>query len=76
MAVFLMSLRAVLAPGAALAPMTTTFDDIDGSFARVQIRRLAALGVTSGIAPGLYGPQLSVTREQMAQFIVRIFESL
>jgi pimeloyl-ACP methyl ester carboxylesterase len=38
------------------------------------IKRLSELGVTQGIAPGIFSPQSYVTRDQMAAFIIRARE--
>ncbi len=35
------------------------------------VNRLAALGITSGTAPGVFSPELDVSREQMATFLAR-----
>ena len=37
------------------------------------IEKLYADGITSGISPGYFGPQVAVSRAQMAAFLVRIF---
>jgi hypothetical protein len=35
------------------------------------VKRLVELGITTGIGQGLFGPEIPVTREQMAVFITR-----
>jgi len=54
-------------------PNTATdfFTDDETSIHEVDINRLAAAGITTGCAPGLYCPTGLVTREQMASFLVR-----
>jgi len=39
--------------------------------AQLAVNRLAALGITSGTAPGTFSPGAAVTREQMATFLAR-----
>ncbi len=52
----------------------TPFGDIAGSFAAVDVACIYNLGVTSGLPGGLlYGPSDSVTREQMAAFLARMW---
>ena len=54
-------------------PATTTdfFTDDERSAHEADINRLAASGTTGGCAPGRFCPSGSVTREQMASFLVR-----
>jgi S-layer homology domain len=47
--------------------------DDEASVHEADINRLAASGITGGCAPGRYCPRNSVTREQMASFLVRAF---
>jgi hypothetical protein len=72
MAVFL--LRGIAYPGSATPPAATgtVFGDVPLShpFA-AWIERLAALGITSGCGGGNYCPNASVTRGQMAVFLLR-----
>lgn len=58
---------------AALAqlPPGGTFTDDDGNVHEGYIEALVAAGITSGCGPGLYCPDDSVTRGQMAAFLVR-----
>jgi hypothetical protein len=50
------------------------FTDVaDDYWAAVWIKQLAADGITGGCGPGLYCPENSVTRAQMAVFIVKTF---
>ena len=50
------------------------FADDSGSSHESDINSLGAAGITAGCASGSYCPELSVTREQMASFLVRAFE--
>ncbi|HEX2420923.1 MAG TPA: S-layer homology domain-containing protein, partial [Acidimicrobiia bacterium] len=50
------------------------FADDGGSSHEDDINRLAAAGITTGCAGGTYCPEESVTREQMASFLVRAFD--
>jgi hypothetical protein len=59
--------RALDLPGTA----TDFFTDDETSIHEVDINRLAAAGITTGCAAGLYCPTGLVTREQMASFLVR-----
>jgi hypothetical protein len=70
MAVFL--LRSKFGPTYNPPPATgTVFTDVSaGSFAAAWIERLAALGITSGCGSGKYCPNSSVTRDQMAVFLL------
>jgi hypothetical protein len=54
-------------------PHTSTdfFTDDNGSPHQGDINRLAASGITGGCAPGRFCPRETVTREQMASFLVR-----
>jgi hypothetical protein len=54
-------------------PHTSTdfFTDDNGSPHQGDINRLAASGITGGCAPGRFCPRDTVTREQMASFLVR-----
>jgi hypothetical protein len=50
----------------------TVFTDVSaGSFAAAWIERLATLGITSGCGGGKYCPNASVSRDQMAVFLLR-----
>jgi hypothetical protein len=49
------------------------FSDDFGSSHETDINSLAAAGITTGCASGSYCPEQSVTREQMASFLVRAF---
>jgi hypothetical protein len=53
-------------------PKQDAFDDIAESFHREQIEILAAAGIVEGKSGGTsYGPKDTVTRQQMASFMVR-----
>lgn len=56
-----------------LAPISQGFTDIGtvGSEAETAINQAAQLGITSGVAPGLYAPYEQVSRWQMAIFLAR-----
>ncbi|HNB37241.1 MAG TPA: S-layer homology domain-containing protein, partial [Anaerolineales bacterium] len=71
MAVFLLKAK----HGSSYTPpnVTTTFGDIAGHWAEDWIEQLAAEGITSGCASGLYCPESPVTRAQMAVFLVKAF---
>ena len=73
MAVFL--LRAKYGAGYAPPAATGVFADVPlGAFAVDWIEQLAIEGITSGCGGGNYCPGDSVTRAQMAVFLVRTFE--
>ncbi len=57
-------------------PSTTQdfFTDDDGTTFEADINRLAASGITTGCTPTTYCPTASVTRAQMASFLVRAFD--
>jgi hypothetical protein len=71
MAVFLVRLYERLT-GRTPVAAATAFNDIAGSFARIQIQQLVGLGITSGTSPTTFGPRQPVTREQMAAFLVSL----
>lgn len=50
------------------------FTDIDGSVHRDRITQMARSGVADGVADGRYAPNETVTRGQMAAFVVRAYE--
>ncbi|HNC09572.1 MAG TPA: choice-of-anchor Q domain-containing protein, partial [Anaerolineales bacterium] len=73
MAIFLLKAK----HGASFSPppATGTFADVPTShFAAAFIEQLAAEGITSGCAVGLYCPENAVTRDQMAVFLVKAFD--
>lgn len=57
-------------------PRDQGFNDIDGNPHADAINQLAQLGVVHGLAPTTYGPNVVVTRGQMATFLVRAFERM
>lgn len=67
-------LRGDAVKAAATAP--DLFADDAGSPHELAINTLAQLGVLNGTGPGTYGPQLQVTRGQMASMLVRLQESM
>ena len=72
MAIFL--LKAKYGASFSPPPASGTFADVPTShFAAAFIEQLAAEGITSGCAAGLYCPENSVTRDQMAVFLVKAF---
>jgi hypothetical protein len=50
------------------------FVDDSGNSHEDSINRIAAAGITLGCSPSNFCPEASVTREQMASFLVRAFE--
>jgi hypothetical protein len=72
MAVFL--LRAKHGSGYLPPPASGKFDDVDvGYWAAAWVEQLNAEGITSGCSQTSYCPEQSVTRAQMAVFLVRAF---
>ena len=59
-------------PGVTAA--TSPFTDIAGTTFEADIRWLYAEGITKGCSATLFCPNQSVSREQMASFLVRMFE--
>ena len=59
------------------APLTDTpFTDVPpSSFAYDDIGRIYGLGITKGTDPTTYSPQQTVSREQMAAFIARLYRA-
>ena len=57
-------------------PLTSVdyFDDDDGKTGESSINALAESGITGGCGPRLYCPSQSVTRAQMAMFLVRALD--
>ena len=73
MAVFL--LRAKYGAGYAPSAATGVFNDVDlGYWAASWIEALAAEGITAGCGDGIYCPDATVSRAQMAVFLVRTFD--
>jgi hypothetical protein len=63
--------------GAPCAPTSGTFIDDDGSIFEADIEKLAAEGITKGCNPPIndrFCPDASVTRGQMAAFLVRALD--
>ncbi len=58
------------------ADATNHFPDDDGTTHEEAIDALAALGVVEGSTEGLYGPDETVTRAQMATLLVRGYETI
>jgi hypothetical protein len=50
------------------------FADDSGNSHEQAINRIAAAGITTGCTPSTFCPEQSVTREQMASFLVRAFD--
>jgi hypothetical protein len=72
MAVFL--LKAKHGASYSPPPATGTFSDVPADYwSAAWIEQLAAEGITSGCATGLYCPENPVTRAQMAVFLVKAF---
>jgi len=56
---------------------THTFTDVsDDSFARYDIGCIGALGITTGTSATTYSPDDTVTREQMASFMARLYRTI
>ncbi len=66
--------RAIEATGEEL-PLGDPFPDVGETHAD-NVRKLVAAGVAEGRADGTFGPDLPVTRAQMASFIARAIESV
>jgi subtilisin family serine protease len=67
--------RLVTASGAALpVPDEDRFTDDNGSVHEDNINRLAEAGIVGGTSPGRYEPARTVTRAEMATFLVRAYE--
>lgn len=76
MAAFLGRLWRLFHPDAA-PTVEMPFDDVDeSSYAYDDIRLLFELEITTGTLPGTYSPADSVTREQMAAFLGRLWRAL
>jgi len=53
------------------------FSDVaPGSFARLDIAMIEALGITKGTSPSTYSPSRLVTRAEMATFLARLWTAL
>jgi hypothetical protein len=55
---------------------TDAFRDDDGSTHEANINKIAEAGFTAGSPDGRYLPDVAVTREQMASFLVRVIDKL
>jgi DNA-binding beta-propeller fold protein YncE len=56
---------------------TAPFSDVPAErWSCKYVKRLVELGITSGIGGGLFGPEDSVTREQMAAFLTRALDEV
>ncbi|HSK22583.1 MAG TPA: S-layer homology domain-containing protein, partial [Egicoccus sp.] len=68
--------RALEGVGVELPEITgSRFDDVDATSTHGQrIEQLAELGLVDGVTPGRYAPGRSVTRAQMAKFLVGAYE--
>ena len=62
--------------GRQITPSSRSFPDIAGSPHETNIRKLVALEVTTGFPDGTFQPSSSVTRGQMATFVMRYVEHL
>jgi len=75
MAVFLLKARYGTGYTPPEVGATTGFNDVPADhWAAAWIKQLAAEGITGGCAAGLYCPEDSVTRAQMAVFLVKTFD--
>jgi subtilisin family serine protease len=68
--------RAIAAAVAPLPAGPSRFDDIAGSVHAASIEALAAAGILDGTGPSTFDPSGTVTRAQMATFLVRTHEHL
>lgn len=66
--------RLIEKTGVVLAPGPDAFTDDNGTTHEANINKVAAAGITSGKAPGIFDPDGLVTRAQMASFLVRTYE--
>jgi hypothetical protein len=64
----------ILASGGDLPAPSSAFDDVAGTAHETAIRRLAAAGIVTGVTTTSYQPAATVTRAQMATFLVRAIE--
>lgn len=64
----------ILTSGGVLPPPSESFDDVADTAHETAIRRLAAAGIVSGVSAEAYRPGATVTRAQMATFLVRALE--
>lgn len=67
----LLTLVALLVVAALPAAALGTFTDDDGNFHEPNIEAIAAAGITTGCGAGLFCPNRSVTRAEMAAFLIR-----
>jgi hypothetical protein len=65
--------RMIDSAGRALPAAGDAFPDDDGNPHEANINRLAKAEIVTGRADGTYGPDLPVTRAQMATFLVRAY---
>ena len=76
MAAFLVRLwRDVLLRECPSAP-AHSFGDVSGSFAEDDISCIAALEVTKGVSPGVYGPDMPVRTAQITLFVARLLNKV
>lgn len=52
------------------------FDDDDGNTHEANVNAVASLGIAGGTAPGTFSPDATVTRGQMAAFLIRTLARL
>jgi hypothetical protein len=64
-------LALVLMPAAIFATNDIFSDVPSNNFAHDAINAIYGARITTGFSPGIYGPGLNVTREQMAAFLQR-----
>ena len=76
MAIFLIKTFEDAQVFAADPPTSTPFTDIGSSFAEDAIAQIYDLAITAGCTATRYCPQNVVTREQMAVFLVRLWDEL
>ena len=67
-----MVLATMAIPVPAALGQTSSFTDVDpGAFYAEDVEWLVGQGITTGIGPGLFGPELPVTRGQAVTFLFR-----
>lgn len=76
MAIFLIKALEAVTELPYAGPTLNPFGDHANSFANTRIQQLVGLGITAGTSATTYSPTDPVTREQMAIFLIRLYEKL
>ena len=64
-------------PGDGYCGSTAPFSDVPADrWSCKYVKRLVELGITAGVGQGLFGPEDTVTREQMAAFLTRAMDEV